>query len=169
MQVVRNILLLLLVLPLLVVLLMPKKELYYLLEQKLEGQNIVISGEALQENLLGLTVEHPTFYLGGAPVATAKEISLWSMLFYTQADFDDLRIAEGLPTAFEVQRLRAVHSVLSPFKVSVSGESSLGTLHGEVQLKARMVHIQIAKDGDIKAMARYLKKHKEGWVYESKF
>jgi len=169
MQMVRNSVILLIVLPLLIMLLMPKKELYYLLEKRLEAQNIVISGEQLHSNLLGLTVEHPTLYLGGAPLATAKEISLWSLFFYTKIDFSDLVVAEGLPTALSVKTFRLHHSVLSPLKVILSGESSLGTLDGEIQLKARLLHLNVAKGGENRAFARYLKKSEKGWVYESKF
>jgi len=169
MQMVRNAVILLILLPLLTVLLMPKKELYYLLEKRLEAQNIVISGEQLQENLLGLTIEHPTLYLGGAPLATAKEISLWSLLFYTKIDFTDLVVAEGLPTAVNAKRLHLTHSVLSPLKVILTGESSLGMLDGEIQLKARMLRLNATKGGENKAFARYLKKSEKGWVYESKF
>jgi len=169
MQMVRNTVVLLIVLPLLVIFLMPKKELYYLLEKKLEMQNIVISGEDVHENLLGLTVEHPTFYLGGAPVATAREISLWSVLFYTKVDFHDLSIAEGLPTALDVKSFSATHSMLSPLMVLLRGESTLGALGGEIQLKARKLRLTIAKGGENSALSRYLKKSEKGWAYESKF
>ena len=169
MQMVRNSVILLLLLPLLAMLLMPKKELYYLLDKKLEAQNIIISGEVLLENPLGLTVEHPTFYLGGAPIATAKEISLWSILFYTKADFLNLVIAKGMPTALDIERLDAQHFILSPLKVTLAGESSLGSLDGEVQLRARTLHLNIAKGGENSALSKYLKKSEKGWVYESKF
>lgn len=169
MQMVKKSVVLLIMLPFLVVLLMPKKELYYLLEKKLEMQNIVISGEDIQENLLGLTIAHPTIYLGGAPVATAKDISLWSMIFYTKASIRDLVIAEGLPTAMHVKSFHATHTVLAPLIVTLKGESTLGALQGEVQLKARKLHLTVAKGGENRTLARYLKKSKEGWVYESKF
>lgn len=169
MQMVRNIVILLIVLPLFVVFFMPKKELYFLLEKRLSAQNITISGEVLQENLLGLTVEHPTFYLGGASIATAKEISLWSILFYTEANFYDLQIARGLPTELKVNVLHATHSVLSPLEVYLASKSSLGAVEGEIRLKKRMIHLNIAKDGTIGTFAKFLKKSKKGWVYESGF
>ena len=169
MQMVRNTVILLIILPLLVVLLMPKKELYYLLEKRLETQNIVISGEDIRENLLGLTVTHPTFYLGGAPVATAREISLWSVLFYTEANIHDLSIAEGLPAATDVKSFTARYSMLSPLMVTLEGESTLGALNGEIRLKARKLHLTVAKGGENRALSRYLRKSEKGWVYESEF
>ncbi len=169
MQMVRNSVILLIVLPLLIMFLMPKKELYYLLEKRLEAQNIVISGEKLQENFLGLTVAHPTFYLGGAPLATAKDISLWSLLFYTKMDVTDLVVAEGLPAALSAKTVGLTHSVLSPLKAILAGESSLGLLNGEIQLKARTLRLNSTKGGENRAFAKYLKKSEKGWVYESKF
>lgn len=169
MQMVRNMVILLIALPLLAMLFMPKKELYYLLEKRLSEQNIVISGEALREDLFGLTVKHPTLYLRGAPVAAAKEISLWSLWVYTKADLLDLQIAKGLPSELSVERLTAVHSIGSPLEVRLEGKSSLGALRGKIQLKTRRIHLDIAKGGENKAFARYLKKSEKGWVYESGF
>lgn len=169
MHMVRNIIILLIVLPLLVLFFMPKKELYYLLEKRLFAQNIVISGEKLQENLFGLTVKHPTFYLGGASVATAKEISLWSILFYSRVNFHDLQIAQGLPAELKSDLIYATHSIVSPLKVHLVGKSTLGTMEGDLQMKARTMYLNIANDGAIGGFSKYLKKSEKGWVYESKF
>lgn len=169
MQMVRNTAILLILLPLVVVLFMPKRELYYLLEKKLYEKNIVISGEKLDEEFLGLTVEHPIFYLNGAAVASARKISLWSILFYTKVDFHDLKIAEGLPMALDIGVLDTSHSVLSPLQATFSGESSLGKIDGEVQLQTRIIHLNISEGGKKRAFAKYLKKSEKGWVYESKF
>lgn len=166
---VRNMVVLLIALPLLAMFFMPKKELYYLLEKRLSEQNIVISGETLQEDLFGFTVKHPTLYLGGAPVAAAKEVSLWSLWIYTKVNLFDLQIAKGLPSELSAEKVSAVHSIGSPFEVRLVGESSLGALRGKIQLKARMIHLDIAKGGENKALARYLKKSEKGWVYESRF
>ena len=170
MQVVKNSLIILLILPILIVFFMPKKELYYLLEQKLKAENIVISGEVLVEGPLSLTVEHPVFFLGGAPVASAKKITLWSILFYSKASTEALLLAEGLAEEVSVAELKASHSLLSPWKVSLSGKGSLGEMKGELMLKERQIHLSLSKGGENKALSKYLKKDKKGgWQYESKF
>jgi len=169
MQVVRNILIVLILVPIAVMFFMPKKELYYMLEKKLSTQNIIIAGEALEEGVLSLTVKHPVFYFGGAPIATAKDITLWSLLVYTKADIIGMLVAEGLATETSIAELHTVHSVLSPWMVQVVGESSLGTLNGEVALDERRIHINMSKGSKNRAFAKILKKGKEGWYYESKF
>jgi hypothetical protein len=169
MQVVKQIVIVLILLPLAVMFFMPKKELYYLLEKKLHEQHIMISGELLHEGMLSLTVEHPVLSFSGASLATAKSITLWSVLFYTNADFEELLIAEGLPTELSIKKLTATHSVLSPMSIAIAGESSLGALQGQVNLGARTVHLDVPKGGSNKAVSKYLKKSKKGWYYESKF
>jgi hypothetical protein len=169
MQVVRNILIVLILLPLTVMFFMPKKELYYMLEQKLSAQNIVIAGEVLEEGALSLTIKHPVFYFGGAPMVTAKDITLWSLLVYTKADITEMLVAEGLATETSITELHAVHSILSPLRIQIAGESSLGALDGDVKLDERRIHINISKGSKNRAFAKLLKKGKEGWYYESKF
>lgn len=169
MQMVKKIAILFLVVPLLILLFMPKKELYYLLEKRLSAQNIVISGEVLEENLLGLTVKHPTIYFGGAPMATADEISLWTLLAYTKANFKGLHIAEGLPTEIRIETLDATHALFAPFDISVLGQSSLGEIEGAVALQERKIQLDIAEGGRNMALAKYLKKSEKGWTYESRF
>ena len=169
MQVVKQIVIVLILLPFAVMFFMPKKELYYLLEKKLHKQNIMISGEVLEEGILSLTVEHPVLSFSGASLATAKSITLWSILFYSKADFEGLVVAEGLPTKFSIKELTATHSVLSPMKIAIAGESSLGTVQGQVNLGTQTVHLDLSKGGSNKAISKYLKKSKKGWYYESKF
>jgi hypothetical protein len=169
MQVVRNILILLILLPIAVMFLMPKKELYYMLEKKLSMQNIIIAGEALEEGTLSLTIKHPVFYFGGAPIATAKDITIWSLLMYTKADITEMLVAEGLATETSIVQLHAVHSIFSPLRVQVEGESSLGALHSEIKLDERYMRINMSKGSTNRAFTKILKKSKEGWYYESKF
>ncbi|NKQ40580.1 MAG: hypothetical protein HF962_03320 [Sulfurovum sp.] len=169
MQMVRNILILLVLLPLAIMLLMPKKELYYLLEKKLHEQNIIISQEKISEGLLSLNIEHPVIYFSGTPLATAENINLWSLLFYTKVDFKGLMIAQGLVNEIALQKFTAVHSMFSPLAIAVDGESSLGDIDGKAQLRERVLRLNIAQGGEVKAFSKYLKKSKEGWFYESKF
>jgi len=169
MQVVRNILFFLIVLPLAVMVFMPKKELYYLLEKRLQAQNIVISGETLSEGPLRLTIMHPVLYVRGVPLATAKRITLWSVLLYTKLEVEDLRITEGLPSEVSIRTVTAIHSLRTPMKVLIQGESSLGALGGYVSLKERQLHLDVAEGGKNRILSKYLKKGEKGWYYESKF
>ncbi len=147
----------------------PKKELYFLLEEKLYKQNIVISDEELIEGPLSLTIKHPIIYYNGAAIATAEEIELWSLLLYTKVDFLNLMIAKGLPTEASIESINIIHSALSPMNVDMTAISSLGNIEGQASLQERIIHLDIAKDGNVKAFAKYLKKDEKGWYYESKF
>jgi len=140
-----------------------------MLEKKLATQNIIISDEVIEEGVLSLDIKHPTFYFSGAPIATADQISLWSILFYTKVNINKMQIAEGLATELSLSSLSLEHSILSPLLVKMTGESSLGILKGDVALRERNVRIEISGGRENKAFRKYLKKSKEGWYYESKF
>ncbi len=140
-----------------------------MLEKKLSTQNIVIAGETLEEGALSLTIEHPVFYFGGAPIATAKDIRLWSLLVYTKAEATELLVAEGLATETSIAELYAEHSILSPLKIQIAGESSLGTLDGEIKLDERYIRINMSKGSTNRTFRKILKKSEKGWYYESKF
>ncbi len=169
MQVVKRIIAILIVLPLAVMFFMPKKELYYFLEKKLYAQQIMISDERLQEGLLSLTIAHPVFSLDGVSLAKAEHITLWSLLFYTKADVEGMVVAEELPAEISIRTLTVTHTLLSPMKIVLSGESSIGALQGYIDLGTRILHLDIAKAEKNKSVSKYLKKGQKGWYYESKF
>jgi len=148
---------------------MPKKELYYLLEKKLQAQNIVISGEELIEGPLSLTIEHPVFYINGASFVIAKRIRIWSILVYTKFDLDKLIVAEGLSNEVKVEKLTAIHSLATPTKILVSGKSSIGMVTGSISLIQRKIYIDVTESKQDKMLSKYLKKGEKGWYYESKF
>jgi len=147
----------------------PKKELYFLLEQKLAEQSIVISDETITEGMLGLTIENAVISFGGASVATASKIEIWSLLLYTQADFTDLQIAKGLSTEVGIDSLDAIHSVSSPMQIDISASTTLGAIEGRVDIAEGIIRLDIIDETkSIKRFQKYLKKDEKGWYYEQK-
>jgi len=169
MQVVKQMLLILILLPLAIVLFMPKKELYYLLEQRLAQKHIMITDESLREGPFSLTILHPVVRFNGAPVAHAERITLWSLLLYSKADIKAVAVAEGLPTEVNASRMTAIHSILSPLRMRIEGQSSLGSVEGALDLQGRRLHLELAEGGNNQALSAYLKKGEKGWYYESRF
>jgi len=166
---VRNALIALILLPLIIVALAPKKELYFLLEQELAKQHIVISDETITEGIFGLSVEGAVVYFDGASVATAQRIEIWSLLLYTSIDFTDLEVAQGLPTEIKVDTLNATHSILSPLVVDISANTSIGVIEGRVDADNGVARLDVVEPSNsIKRFKKYLKKDDKGWYYEQK-
>jgi hypothetical protein len=168
---VRKILLIIVLLPLLLWMLAPKKELFYLLEKQLATQGIVLSDGIMHEQLFGLTIEHPTLYFKGIKVATAHEISLWSVLVYTQGSIDAIAVDSSLQSYLpkKIEKVSMVHSVVAPKDVIVSIIDPVLAGDGNVAITQRKIHLLFPKLPPPSALTRYLKQTKGGWTYEQRF
>jgi len=171
MLMVKKILLSLILLPFLILLFAPKKELYYLLEQRLKPQGIVIADEAVHETPIGLTLEHPVLYVKGVRVATARELSLWSLLLYGRGVADHVRF----DPAFEryapasVARGTLTFSILHPIRISIALNDPAFEAAGEVNLKERTLSLRLSRLPGNSPLKPYLKHGKGGWVYETNY
>ncbi len=169
MRMVNRIMLAIVLLPALVLILMPKKEIYYMLEHKLQAQHIVISGEKLDSGLFTFKIEHPNIYYMGSVVASADSIDLLALLLYNEIDAKRLVLAKGLATELEIQNIKFRYSFISPKKINMSGIGSIGKIQGYISLDKKILYINASKVGADSNIARYMKKTKEGWTYESRF
>ena len=168
---VKKILVALILLPFLVLLFAPKTELYHLLEKRLAAQDIVISGEQIHTTPIGLTLEHPTLYVKGIPVATARSVSLWSLLLYSRMEVKGLVFDPSLKNFVppSVQTVTLIHSVVDPLHVqgTLTDPKLAGT--GTIDLKGRSMTLRVSRLPGNSPLKRYLKHTKGGWVYESTF
>ena len=166
---VRNIIIILILVPLAIVFFAPKRELYYLMEQKLQDSNIIISSEQLDTTPLGIDASHPVFYASGMPVATAEGFNIWSILFTTHFNARGVKIAEGFPQELVADKLGISNMIFTPFDLSIDGVSSLGNLNGNINLGDRVVRIDVDTKKVPKYYNSYFKKSDEGVYYESNF
>jgi len=169
MQMVKNSLIVALLLPIFLIIFMPKQELYYELERQLQPYNITITGESVEESLLGLNIAHPTIYFNGAVIAKADSIRVWTLLAYTTIDITNLDVADGMPIHIGISNANLTHSLLSPTTVEIVASSSIGGIDGSVDILDRNIHLNIDNNGSKGIFKQYLKKGKEGWQYESRF
>jgi len=166
---VKNIIIILILVPLAIVFFAPKRELYYLIEHKLQESNIVISGEEIDTGILGLDVNHPTFYVSGMPMAKANSLDVWSILYYTNFSANDVVVAEDLPQEVKLEEVGLSNMLIMPFDLDISGISSLGNLNGNLDLSDRFVRVNIDAQKVPKSLSMFLKKGEEGVYYESNF
>jgi hypothetical protein len=171
MQVVKKLLLGLLLVWGALLLFMPKEELYFSLERELAKQGVEINEGTITESPFGLTLENVTVYVQGIQVATLKEVSLFTLLFYTRIEAEEIKTDKALHSMLpsEIAKLEAVHSVLSPLMLHVKAEGSFGKVEGEVSLNKREVHLDFVETKQIDMLRSVLKKGEKGWYYETSF
>jgi hypothetical protein len=68
-----------------------------------------------------------------------------------------------------IRELRAVYSLLHPMEVSINATGSFGSAVGSFSLKDRRLRLRLVKVGELGSLRPYLKKSKEGWIYEQRF
>ena len=161
MRVVRDIIITLILLPLMIVIMSPKKELYFLLEKSLYEKGIVIDNEEIVEGILSLTIKHPSIYFNGLDMATVDEIRLWSLVLYTKLDFNNFKVTNELISDLSSDSIDISHSILSLTKIFITSSGQLGDVNGTVELKERVIHLDIPNGENADLFKRYLKKDKK--------
>ncbi len=168
---VKKIILVLILLPLLLWIFAPKKSLVYWGEKQWAAQGITVTGSAIHEHPFGLTIEHPVVYFKGAKVATAKAISLWSVLLYTHGEADAIRIDPAFK-AFAPSQIGAVvltHSVIAPLRAPVAINDPHFSGSGHIDLNTHVLQLLFPTLPKSSPLKRYLKQTKGGWTYERTF
>lgn len=166
---VRNILIITILVPLALSFFAPKRELYYLLEEKLQENNVIIADEEIDLGLFGLDIRHPKIYVSRIPAATADNIDIWSIALFSASSVNGLKVMEGFPQEVTVDELDITNLIFTPFELSLSGTSSLGELNGSANLNEGHVRLNLGATKVPMALTSFFKKGEEGLYYESGF
>ena len=171
MQMVKKTVIAFFILWLAVLLFMPKQELYYKLEHILVKEGIKINEEKIEEGVFSLTLKNADLYVKGIKVASAKKVTLFTLLFYTKIEVTELFLDDSLKNMAPQHTQYAVftHSLLSPMYLSIYAKGSFGIVSGEANLKARTVHVDFDEAKEIGMIKQMLTKGKTGWYYETSF
>jgi len=171
MQVVKKVLLGLLVILFSLAIFAPKRELYYLLEERLMQQDIIISNEEIDDGLFTLTLRHPELYFKGIKVANINEVKLFSLLFYTTVIIKEIKTDASLQKWIpgEIDNFTAGYLLWKPGNIALGAMGSFGRAEGVVSLNKRVIHIDLVGEKSIKRLKPLLKKGKKGWYYENSF
>lgn len=171
MQMVKKGVILLVVTWLAIIILMPKQEIYYKLEEILDGYEIRLNEEKKSEGFFSLNLKGVTVYVKGINVATIDEVNLFSLLFYSSVELRSLLVDESLSAIIPRETTSAIlrHSILSPLDISVAASGSFGALTGNIDLNERTVHLDFNESKTLQMLKPTLKKSDKGWVYETSF
>jgi len=171
MQMVKKGLLVLLVAILSLAIFAPKRELYYLIEEELMKNDIIINNEEIESGLFTLTLKHPEVYLKGIRVAEIGEVQLWTVFFYSTFSIETITVDASLKrfVPVEIEHLRASHQIFNFMNIAINGNGEFGSASGQVNLSEKKVHIDFDTESDTSKLKSLLKKGEKGWYYESSF
>jgi hypothetical protein len=150
---------------------MPKQELYYKLEQTLEKEGIKINEGSIEEGIFSLTLKNADLYVKGIKVATVEKATLFTLLFYTRVELNELLLDDSLKSMApqHTQNATLSHTLLSPVQLAIHAEGSFGVVAGEANVQERKVHVDFVEEKEIGMIKQLLKKGESGWYYETSF
>ncbi len=153
------------------ILFMPKSQLYFYGEKLLNEQGIAIYDEKIKETPIDFTIQNGDIYFEGALVATIDKAKVQPFILFNQIKIDGVKL-QGLAKDLlniSLNKATAKESILKPFYVDLNIEGSFGKAAGWIDLKSRVIHIDIVEAKNINPIRKYLHKNEKGWYYESKF
>ncbi|SFV52529.1 hypothetical protein MNB_SV-9-1536 [hydrothermal vent metagenome] len=171
MQMVKKGILVFMVILLSLAIFSPKREIYYLFEDELMKNGIIIDDEEINDGLLSLTISHPKIYLRGVLIADVEKIRLWTIFFYTRLAIGHIKVDSSLDKFIPspILKLQASYSVTNPLKVSLLATGDFENVNGAVYLESKTVHIDISDKKLINKYKSQLRKGENGWYYETSF
>lgn len=154
----------------------PKKELYYYGERLGKDYKVFISNEELTDFGLGFSLNNGTIFYDGIEGGEVESFSTIFTLFYNNISLSNVVISEDLKDFVpgDVKEISITYGLWMPHLVDISGEGDFGVLEGSVNLIERKISI-LLKPSTITVkkfkpqLRRFLKKNKEGYVYEYSF
>ena len=171
MSLVKKTILIVLTLWISLILFAPKRELYYLLEKRLQKEQIVLSQERIRETALGLTITGGTLSIQGVKVGRIERIAFWTVLVYSDLEIENFKSDPGMAKFIDIEVSHADfrHTLLKPTVLTFFASGSFGDVKGTINLLDRSVKLRWLKTGEISALKPYLKRDNEGWFYERNF
>jgi|GEM_PF-6461156 len=142
---------------------MPKDSLFFTLQKELAKKNIFLTAQtSLTPSTLNL--DEMKLYYGKLDIATAKTGAIYPFLFLNIAHIDDINLSLG---NYTIDRVSALHTLLHPLKISLSGKSNFGSLDGAIDLARHELKLYVeSPTPDIKP---YLRKDTQGYYFYAKF
>jgi hypothetical protein len=149
----------------------PKQQIYYLLEKELAKNDIVISNEKFNDKLFGFSITNADIYIKGIKMIQIKSVDLNIFFLYNQLTINSIHTDKGIQNIVpkSIDKLRAVFSIIKPYKIAIDGVGSFGEVKGGIYLNMNKIFLRFPITKDISSFSNFLKKDKEGLYYEKFF
>lgn len=173
MQMVKKIFIAIVLVWFVLILFMPKQEIYYKLEESLDQNDIRLNEESIDEGWFSLTLHKVDVYVKGIQLATIDEVNVFTLLFYTKVEIENLFLDESLKSKMptKIEALYANHSIMMPWSVHLEVFGPATGATGSINLKENTLHLDLNNTStkDIEMLQSVLQKNEKGWYYETSF
>jgi len=146
----------------------PKSSVYFLLEQELAKNKIIISNEQVVDKLFTLKLQDAQVSYDGLEAARVKEIDFRLLGLYNSINLNDIELS-SLVSSFVPSHIKNIHlrySLLSPLSLHGKASGDFGDVEFEVSVQnmAVQMHMKASElmKKEYKNTLRELKKEENG-------
>ncbi len=168
MQMVKKIFIIILAIFLSIIIFSPKRELYYLLEDKLKDNSIIIYEESIDDGFFSLTVKNAKVSYSGLDVATIGELNINSFLFYSIVTIYDVSLSDMVKPLAPIKTLniKISHNIFSLNSLNLTAQLDDILKEAKVQMIDNKIRVEMSDINGTKYLAPFMKKGEKGWYYE---
>jgi len=152
------------------IILAPKERLFFLAEDKLAQNEIIISNEVVNSTLMGLNISNGELTLKGISVAKIETMDIFSILFYSSIDIENVILDEASRGMIPLSEfnLSLSHSVLSPKSLALVLEHGSNEVEAKIKfLDEGKVRIEVDDINGSSWLKPMMQKDENGWYYET--
>jgi hypothetical protein len=155
-----------------VIIFLPKTNLYYLLEEKIGKNNIVISDEKIKEGMVSLTLEEFNLNYRKDSIIEIKKADIYTYGLFNYINIDKLKINKLFNKEFS--NAKVIYSIIDPLNLKLYTEYKSSTLNMDINLIDKKIKVSLLLNAnDKKEFSKeinYMKKSKNGdYKYEYNF
>ncbi|MDR1007551.1 MAG: hypothetical protein LBL65_03160 [Campylobacteraceae bacterium] len=123
---------------------LPKENIYYLLEEKLFGNGIILNEKSIRESFSGLDLEDIDVSFGGSEIAHTQKAEAFFGILYNKIELTSVIPANSMrnfiPTMSEIS---AWYTPFYPTKVFLNSSGDIGSISGSYNLYSKKIYLEL--------------------------
>lgn len=160
----------------LVILFLPKANFFYLLEEELNKQHIVLNDEKLTDLFGVFKVSDAKVYYEGLHVGNIESINVLPAIIYNQVSINEAKFTNSLRQFVpkEIKNITVKGTVFYPVRFWISGDGNFGEINGYIDIYKKRLELKLKPQKNFLSkypeIARSFKKNKQGeYIYAKNF
>ncbi len=151
----------------------PKRYLYNAVQHLIVNENIIVSGERVNDRAFGLDINDAHLYVKDIFIGQLKEMTLTPFVLvntFTCKEFEASKELRSL-IPLSIEKASVMHWIGQPYTLFLKANGSFGEAKGFVHLKERKVYLEVFSTPEFEKYFKPLaKKSEEGfYVYEQRY
>ena len=150
----------------------PKTELYFFGEKQLKKYQVIIGEEHIENRIFDIKLTNGKLFIDGIDMASFEKINIQPTIFINIIKLKNFKPNQSLKkiVPVEIKAFLLHHTLLNPMKIDITINGNFGDGEGILDWDKKFIKIYLKpkKSKSFNQLKKFLKKTKEGWIYEKK-